>query len=215
MDTAVASLAGRARRGAVWLIAATLAIAAAPAPAASPDIRRLDAGLPASGQWRNGFGLVDLDGDGRLDLVHGPRRKGDGKPQLFRGLGGGRFEPCSGARFPNVELDYGDAVAADFDGDGAIDLAFAAHFRGLTAWRGVGQGRFEPWASRPASAGPTESGAAHTAVPESAEPGGSRLGDPALSAGTELDNVDEEEQKPEGGTNRAADSEPAPETTDA
>lgn len=91
----------------------------------------VDAGLPATGQWRQGFVLVDLDGDGHLDLVHGPPRKGPFRPFVFRGKGDGRFEEWKGLKLPALGWDYGDVAAADFDGDGKPDLAFAMHLRGL------------------------------------------------------------------------------------
>src|SRR5262249_16205614 len=49
--------------------------------AEAPESRRLrfvdfGKGLPASGQWREGFALADMNGDGHLDVVHAPPRKG-------------------------------------------------------------------------------------------------------------------------------------------
>jgi len=34
-----------------------------------------DRGLPRQGQWRNGFDVADMNGDGHLDIVFGPSRK--------------------------------------------------------------------------------------------------------------------------------------------
>jgi hypothetical protein len=50
--------------------------------------------------------------------------------------------PWTEASFPKLRFDYGDAAAADFDGDGDIDLAFAIHLRGLVVLLGDGGGRF-------------------------------------------------------------------------
>jgi len=62
--------------------------------------------------------LVDLDGDGRLDLISSEGRSLS-RLQVFRGLGGGRFE-----RGQTVEF-FEDArrfEVLDFDGDGYLDL---------------------------------------------------------------------------------------------
>ena len=50
-----------------------------------------DAGLPHEGQWRNGFDIADMNGDGLLDIVHGPPRKGDRRPHVFLGDGKGNW----------------------------------------------------------------------------------------------------------------------------
>src|SRR5688572_14339268 len=78
--------------------------------------------LAARGRWRQGFELADLNGDGHLDVVHGPARKSDGQPKVFLGDGAGGWRLWREARFEGVSLDYGDVAVADFDGDGNLDL---------------------------------------------------------------------------------------------
>jgi hypothetical protein len=106
---------------------------------------RLDAfgeGLPTHGQWRDGFALADLDGDGHLDLVHGPARGSSAPPVIFLGDGAGRWRPWLAASFPPGTYAYGDAAAGDLDGDGHADVVLAMHVRGLAAFLGDGRGGF-------------------------------------------------------------------------
>lgn len=103
------------------------------------------AGLPERGQWRNGFALADMNGDGHLDLVHGPPRKGHGLPVIFLGDGSGNWREWEAVRFPNIPFDYGDVAVADFNGDGHPDLALAIHLRGGIVLVGDGEGGFEAW----------------------------------------------------------------------
>lgn len=107
--------------------------------------REFDRGLARGGQWRNGFDVADLDGDGYLDIVHGPPRKGFTSPFIFLGDGTGTWRQWQGLSMPEAPYSYGDAEAADFDGDGHMDLAFAVHLGGLIVMRGNGQGTFERW----------------------------------------------------------------------
>jgi len=108
-------------------------------------LERLGRGLPGRGQWRQGFELVDMNGDGHLDIVHGPARKSDSLPKIFLGDGEGGWRLWREARFEGKPLDYGDVAVADFNGDGALDLAFAVHLRGLQVMVGDGRGRFRQW----------------------------------------------------------------------
>lgn len=101
-------------------------------------------GLPASGQWRDGFDLRDMNGDAHLDVVHGPTREGDGMPSIFLGDGFGQFERWSNARFPPPAQDYGDVATGDFNQDGLPDLALAVHLRGLATYLNEGAS-FAPW----------------------------------------------------------------------
>jgi len=126
-----------------------------PAPCADPALpasarftfEEYGSGLPRSGQWRDGFDLADMNGDGDLDLVHGPTRKGNPRPAIFLGDGGGRFIPWRTAHFPDLPYDYGDAKAADFNRDGLMDLALASHLRGLTVLLHEGDGHYAPSAN--------------------------------------------------------------------
>ncbi len=104
-----------------------------------------DEGLPRSGQWRQGFDVADMNGDEHLDIVYGPSRKGRPVPNIFLGDSRGHWRRWNEARFPKLDYDYGDAEAADFNGDGHQDVAFGFHLRGMLALIGDGKGGFEPW----------------------------------------------------------------------
>ncbi|MEM7480770.1 MAG: VCBS repeat-containing protein [Acidobacteriota bacterium] len=103
-------------------------------------------GLPQRGQWRNGFDVADMNGDGFLDILHGPPRKFGGiGPVIFLGDGAGSWQIWSDAKFPSGLMSYGDAAAADFNGDGVMDVAFGLHVQGVVAAVGDGNGRFSLW----------------------------------------------------------------------
>ena len=104
-----------------------------------------DQGLPRTGQWRQGFDVADMNEDGHLDIVFGPSRKGRSHPNIFLGDSQGTWRLWSEARYPPLPYDYGDAEAADFNGDGHQDIAFGFHLRGMLALIGDGEGGFQPW----------------------------------------------------------------------
>ncbi len=117
------------------------------APIATVDRLQLGpfgAGLPAHGMWRNGFDLADFDGDGQIDFVHGPTRRGGDQPRIFLGDGRGKWRPHRASVPPGL-LDYGDVKVADFNGDGKVDLAAASHLRGVLVFVGDGAGKFTSW----------------------------------------------------------------------
>lgn len=57
-------------------------------------------GLPTRGQWRQGFAIADMNGDGSPDIVHGPPRKRPGTPYVFLGDGAGHWRVWADAKFP-------------------------------------------------------------------------------------------------------------------
>lgn len=105
----------------------------------------IDEGLPQRGQWRNGFDVADVDGDGHLDIVFGPPRKSRRGPVVFRGDGAGRWAAWQEARFPALPFDYGDAAVGDLNGDDHADIVLASHLRGIVATVGDGRGNFSAW----------------------------------------------------------------------
>jgi hypothetical protein len=109
-----------------------------------PAVRfaRFDSGLPTSGQWREGFRIADMNGDGHLDIVHGPARKQPGPPVIFLGDGKGSWAQWKEARFPMLTYDYGDVEVVDFNGDGHLDIALAVHLHGFFVLTGDGHGSF-------------------------------------------------------------------------
>ncbi|HEX3530212.1 MAG TPA: VCBS repeat-containing protein [Thermoanaerobaculia bacterium] len=127
----------------------SLAKAAASYKFDTPDAHRVtfqpfDAGLPRRGQWRNGFVVADMNGDGHPDIVHGVPRKGGVKPVIFLGDGKGHWKQWE-TTFPPVRFDYGDVAVGDLNGDGKMDLVVASHLRGITAMLGDGKGNFKLW----------------------------------------------------------------------
>jgi hypothetical protein len=100
-------------------------------------------GLPASGQWRQGFAIADVNGDGHPDIILPPPRKsGSAVPVIFLGNGKGSWSRWSEAKFPPRGYDYGDVQVGDFNGDGIPDLAFGVHLRGQIVLLGDGKGGF-------------------------------------------------------------------------
>ncbi len=104
-----------------------------------------DRGLPKRGMWRNGLDVADVNGDGHLDVVHGPARKGALIPRIFLGDGKGQWRQWSEARYPQAPYEYGDAAAGDFNGDGLMDLAFGFHLKGLLVLIQESPGQFRRW----------------------------------------------------------------------
>ncbi len=105
-------------------------------------------GLPTSGLWQMGFALADWNGDGQLDLVLPPARKGEPHPWVFQRRG----DSWQAAEIPwpqGPAYDYGDVAVADFDGDGALDLAIACHFKPSYVLYGDGRGGFSRWVELP------------------------------------------------------------------
>jgi len=100
--------------------------------------------LPRDGRWQMGFAAADMNGDGHIDLVFPPRRKGyPVKPAILLGDGKGGFKNWAQQKWPdNVQWDYGDVEVADFDGDGHQDAAFAIHFKPQYILYGDGNGVF-------------------------------------------------------------------------
>src|SRR5690606_24680677 len=82
---------------------------------------------------------ADLDGDGRPELFVANAL---GRNRLWRNLGGGRFVDVTSLALPTDGDLTTAAVAADVDGDGALDLVTGNATTPLRLYRNDGRGRF-------------------------------------------------------------------------
>lgn len=101
-------------------------------------------GLPSAGRWQMGFGVGDLNEDGKLDLVFPPRRKGyPVQPMVLVGDGTGGFQQWEATAWPtSIRMDYGGIDIGDIDGDGHQDIVLAVHFGAQYVFYGNGRGDF-------------------------------------------------------------------------
>jgi hypothetical protein len=132
---------GSGRAGRAQLPPPVLPGPSTPLGMTSWGFRPFDDGLPRSGQWRHGFAVADMNGDSRPDLAFSSPRKQAGPPVIYLNQGGGRWAKWT-TTFPALPFDYGAVAAADFDGNGANDLAIASHYRGVAVVLGDGNGTF-------------------------------------------------------------------------
>lgn len=108
------------------------------------EMEPFERGIPMDGQWRNGFEIADMNGDGHMDIVHGPPRKGIPWPVILLGDSKGNWRHWAEATFP-ARYDYGDVAVADFNGDKVPDLALGIHLRGVRVLINDGKGAFSEW----------------------------------------------------------------------
>jgi hypothetical protein len=113
-------------------------------PKASPKAIRFEEsseGLPNSGSWRNSLAVADMNNDGCPDIIAPPERKGGLVAAIFLGDCKGHWKFWSAVKWPRG-VDYGSVVAADFNKDGHMDVAFGVHLRGIFVMLGDGKGNF-------------------------------------------------------------------------
>ena len=134
---------GRAEPSREQLAAADATYPAPPPESDRLSLGRFDKGMPTRGHWRNGFDIADLNGDGKLDFMQGPPRKGGDQPRLYLGDGAGGWRAAQVNAPPGL-LDYGDLRVADLDGDKKLDIAMGVHLRGVIVLKGDGKGGFTP-----------------------------------------------------------------------
>jgi hypothetical protein len=100
-------------------------------------------GLPIQGSWRNSLAVADMNGDGFVDILAPPQRGAttNAIPSIFLGDGKGHWKYWAEVSWPHG-IDYGSAVAADFNKDGQMDAAFSVHLNGIYIFLGDGKGKF-------------------------------------------------------------------------
>ena len=119
-------------RAALLVTASSLALGCAPATAGSPDAPWPRHTIDASSRGADGVRLMDVNGDGRLDVVTGWEE--GGVVRVYANPGGDAVR----AEWPRVtvgEVDSAeDAVPVDLDGDGAVDVVSATEGESRTLY---------------------------------------------------------------------------------
>jgi Salmonella virulence plasmid 65kDa B protein/FG-GAP-like repeat len=96
-----------------------------------------DVGLTA-GVWLQ----VDVNGDGRVDLLHLLDNAGNYRVWLSNGNGTFSVQPIATAAGPDLALTAGTWQIADLNGDGLSDLVHFADATKVYAWRSSSSGAF-------------------------------------------------------------------------
>lgn len=93
------------------------------------NVRSLGVGLPEKGEWRGKPVMLDLNADGKTDVVTSIRRFD--KMHLADGihvyLGDGKGGWTAADSGLSDEMGYGGADAGDINGDGRIDIVYSGH----------------------------------------------------------------------------------------
>lgn len=101
--------------------------------------------IPASNDTTRDVALLDIDGDGDLDLVaaNGSLTR-PARVTLHRNDGQGRFTDITATHTPNVTATFHSIAWADFDGDRDLDLALASEglYSEVSLWSNDGKGAF-------------------------------------------------------------------------